>query len=55
MHWPLVNAPNQLTEQLGRQELELKRREDGAAFKARQLGFRCAVQHCWLCLPCQNL
>eukprot|EP00775_Hariotina_reticulata_P011937 gene11937-12080_t len=41
LHWPLVNAPNRLTEQLGKQELEVKRKEDGLAYKMRQPGYRC--------------
>jgi len=41
LHWPLVNTPNRMIEQLGKQEFELKRKEDGLAYKMRQPGYRC--------------
>ena len=40
LHWPLVNQPNSMSEQLGRRELELKRREDAQAYKEAQPGYR---------------
>lgn len=43
LHWPLVNAPGRMVEQLGRQELELKRKEDALEYKKRQPGYRSAL------------
>eukprot|EP00879_Flechtneria_rotunda_P012256 GHRR01012801.1.p1 GENE.GHRR01012801.1~~GHRR01012801.1.p1 ORF type:complete len:589 (+),score=229.63 GHRR01012801.1:1517-3283(+) len=40
LHWPLVNSPGRMVEQLGKQELELKRKEDGQAYKASLPGYR---------------
>jgi hypothetical protein len=40
LHWPLVNAPGHMMEVLGRQELEKKRQEDGAAYLLSLPGYR---------------
>jgi hypothetical protein len=40
LHWPLVNQPGSMLEQMGRRELELKRREDAQAYKEAQPGYR---------------
>jgi hypothetical protein len=40
LHWPLVNAPGHMLEVLGRQELEKKRQEDGAAYLLSLPGYR---------------
>jgi hypothetical protein len=41
LHWPLVDSPGRLLQQLGQQELEAKRKEDGAAYLASLPGYRC--------------
>jgi hypothetical protein len=41
LHWPLVNRPGSLLEQLGKRELELKRQHDGEAYKQAQPSYRC--------------
>jgi len=40
LHWTLVNQPGSMLEQLGKRELELKRREDGQAYKEAQPDYR---------------
>ncbi|KAF6254987.1 hypothetical protein COO60DRAFT_1641921 [Scenedesmus sp. NREL 46B-D3] len=40
LHWPLVDSPGRLLQQLGQQELEAKRKEDGAAYLASLPGYR---------------
>jgi hypothetical protein len=52
LHWPLVDSPGRLLQQLGQQELEAKRKEDGAAYLASLPGYRwgCPVK-----LPCTGL
>ncbi|WIA19449.1 hypothetical protein OEZ85_004064 [Tetradesmus obliquus] len=40
LHWPLVDSPGRLLQQLGQQELEAKRKQDGAAYLASLPGYR---------------
>lgn len=40
LHWPLVNAPGRMVEQLGKQEFEQKRKEDALEYKKKQPGYR---------------
>lgn len=43
LHWPLVNSPGRMIEQLGKQEFEQKRKEDALAYKKSQPGYRLVI------------